>query len=78
MQLYRADAEAARYYLDLFGVDHMTPYTGTNPVERRVTLVTTAFFDRYLLGQAGALATMATEGNASGAAALVSGGTPPP
>jgi dienelactone hydrolase len=78
LQLYRADTEPARYYLDLFGVDHMTPYTGTNPVERRVARVTTAFFDRYLLGQAGALATMAMEGNASGAAALVSGGTPPP
>jgi fermentation-respiration switch protein FrsA (DUF1100 family) len=78
LQLYRADAEPARYYLDLFGVDHMTPYTGTNPVEQRVALVTTAFFDRYLVGQAGALATMAREGNASGVAALVSGGTPPP
>jgi len=78
LQLYRADAEPARYYLDLFGVDHMTPYTGTNPVEQRVARVTTAFFDRYLLGQAGALAAMSAEGNASGTAALVSGGAPPP
>ena len=78
LQLYRADQEQARYYLDLFGMDHMTPYTGVNPVERRVARVTVAFFDRYLLGQARALATMTTEGNASGAAALVSGGVSPP
>ena len=78
VQLYRADAERARYYLDLFGVDHMTPYTGTNPVEQRVARVTLAFFDRYLLGQAAALATMTREGNASGVAALVSGGAPVP
>lgn len=77
-QLYRADQERARYYLDLFGVDHMTPYTGTNPVERLVARVTLAFFNRYVLGQAAALAAMTREGNVSGAAALVSGGTPPP
>ena len=78
LQLYRADREQARYYLDLFAMDHMTPYTGVNPVERRVARVTVAFFDRYLLGQAGALATMSREGNAGGAAALVSGGVSPP
>jgi dienelactone hydrolase len=77
LQLYRTDAEHARYYLDLFGVDHMTPYTGTNPTEQLVARVTLAFYNRYLLGRAGALATMTREGNVSGAA-LVSGGTPPP
>ena len=78
MQLYSSDAERARYYLDLFGVDHMTPYTGTNPDERLVARVTVAFFNRYLLGRPAALATMTREGNVSGTAALVSGGTPPP
>jgi fermentation-respiration switch protein FrsA (DUF1100 family) len=78
LQLYRADGARARYYLDLLGADHMTPYTGTNPVERLVARVTLAFFNRYLLGQAGAQATMTREGNVSGAAALVSGGEEPP
>ncbi len=77
-QLYEADQARARYYLDLVGADHMTPYTGANPVERLVARVTLAFFNRYVLGQAGALATMTREGNVSGAAALVSGGEPPP
>jgi dienelactone hydrolase len=78
LQLYRADQAKARYYLDLFGANHMIPYMGTNPVERLVARVTLAFFDRYVLGQAGALATMTQEGNVSGIAALVSGGQLPP
>ena len=78
MQLYRADEARARYYLDLLGADHLTPYTGANPVEQLVARVTLAFFDRYVLGQAGALATMTREGNVSGAAVLVSGAEPPP
>ena len=78
LQLYRADRATARYYLDLFGASHMVPYVGTNQVERLVARVTVAFFDRYVLGQAGALATMTREGNVSGTAALVSGGQLPP
>jgi Chlorophyllase enzyme len=78
LQLYRADQARARYYLDLFGMDHLTPYTGANPVERLVARVTLAFFNRYVLGQADALATMTREGNVSGVAVLVSGGEPPP
>jgi fermentation-respiration switch protein FrsA (DUF1100 family) len=78
MQLYTADKARARYYLDLFGATHMEPYAGTNPVERLVSRVTLAFFDRYVLGQAGAAAKMTRYGNVSGFAALVSGGQPPP
>ncbi len=78
LQLYRADQARARYYLDLFGANHMIPYMGTNPVERLVARVTLSFFDRYVLGQAGALAAMTREGNVSGIAALVSGGQLPP
>jgi dienelactone hydrolase len=78
LQLYRADQARARYYLDLFGANHMIPYMGTNPVERLVARVTLAFFDRYVLGQAGALAAMTREGNVSGIAALVSGEQLPP
>ncbi len=77
-QLYQADHAKHRYYLDLFGVTHMTPYAGTNRVERLVARVTLAFFDRYLLGQAGAAAAMQRYGNVSGTASLVSGGHLPP
>jgi dienelactone hydrolase len=77
LQLYRADQATARYYLDLFGANHMIPYMGTNPVERLVARVTLAFFDRYVLGQAGALAAMTKAGNVSGTAALVSAGQLP-
>jgi dienelactone hydrolase len=76
--LYEADHARARYYLDLLGADHMTPYTGANPVQRLVARVTLAFFNRYVLGQAGALATMTREGNVSGTAILVTGDEPPP
>ncbi len=78
LQLYRADGDSARYYLDLFGASHLFPYEGTNPVERLTARVTLAFFDRYLLGQPDALETMTRDGNVTGTAALVSGGQPPP
>jgi fermentation-respiration switch protein FrsA (DUF1100 family) len=73
VQLYRADKGGTRYYLDLFGADHLGPYVGDNPVERLAARVTLAFFDRYVLGQTSAQATMTRDGNVSGAAELVSG-----
>ena len=51
---------------------------GTGTVERMVARVTLAFFDRYVLGQPGALTAMTREGNVRGKAALVSGGRLPP
>jgi dienelactone hydrolase len=78
LQLYRADGAGTRYYLDLFGASHLIPYEGTNPVERLTARVTLAFFDRYVLGQPDALETMTRDGNVTGAAALASGGQPPP
>ena len=78
LQLYQADTVGLRYYLDLFGANHTGPYWGTNPVEQLVVRVTVAFLDRYVLGQAGALAVMARDGNVAGAAALVSDGRLPP
>ena len=78
LQLYRADANGVRYYLDLLGAGHLIPYQGTNPVERLTARVTLAFFDRYVLGQAGALQTMTRDGNVAGTAALISGGQTPP
>ena len=77
VQLYRADRTNPRYYLDLYGADHMVPYTGDNPVERLVARATLAFFGRYVLGHAGALATMAQAVDRSGIAALDSDGQLP-
>jgi dienelactone hydrolase len=77
-QLYRADSSRARYYLDLFGANHTVPYVGAGPVEQLVSRVTLAFFDRYVLGQASALAAMMREGNVQGSAVLASGEQPPP
>jgi dienelactone hydrolase len=77
-QLYRADSPGARYYLDLFGANHLVPYVGSSPVERLVARVTLAFFDRYVLGQASALATMTRDGNVRTKAALVTGDRLPP
>jgi dienelactone hydrolase len=77
-QLYGADAEHARYYLDLFGADHTVPYWGTNKVERLVVRVTLAFFDRYVLDQASAATAMTRDGNVNGVAALVANGRPVP
>jgi fermentation-respiration switch protein FrsA (DUF1100 family) len=79
VQLYRADRTSPRYYLDLYGADHMVPYTGDNPVERLVARITLAFFDRYVLGHASALTTMRQDARDSGGlAALGSGGQLPP
>jgi len=79
VQLYRADRSSHRYYLDLYGADHMVPYTGDNPVERLVARITLAFFDRYVLGQAGAVTMMTrAAGGSGGLAALGSGGELPP
>jgi dienelactone hydrolase len=78
VQMYAADQARARYYLDLFGATHTEPYWGTNRVEQIVAGVTLAFFNRYVLGETPALATMTRDGNIRGAAALVSGGRLPP
>ena len=59
-----------RYYLDLFGATHMEPYSGTNPAERLVALVTVDFFDRYVLGQNDATAKMTHEVTGSGTASF--------
>jgi hypothetical protein len=74
MQLYHADRAGPRYYLDLPGAGHMVPYSGDDPVERLVARITLAFFDRYVLGDAGAATIMTRLGNSSGIAALSSGG----
>ena len=74
VQLYGTDGAGTRYYLNLLGASHLTPYEGANPVEAVVGRVTLAFFDRYVLGQTGAEAVITQAGNVGGTASLVSGG----
>jgi dienelactone hydrolase len=73
VQLYTADRSSDRFYLDLLGADHTTPYWGSNPVERLVARETLAFFGHYVLAQPWALRVPAGSG-----AVLVSGGRLPP
>jgi predicted dienelactone hydrolase len=75
--LYRGDGARLRYYLNLLGASHLSPYEASNPAERAVSHVTLAFFNQYVLNQTGALAAMSQAGNVSGVAALVSGGHVP-
>lgn len=76
--MYRADPSRLRYYLDLIGASHTSPYWGTNPAERIVVRVTLAFFDRFVLGQDAAGPAIKRYGNVRGLAILASGRQPPP
>ncbi len=78
LQLYHADTSGPRYYLDVFGAGHLTPYEGDTAQERLVARVTTQFLDRFVAGQHAARSAMARLANGSGQAALVSGGRLPP
>jgi hypothetical protein len=77
-QLYQADTTGPRYYLNVFGAGHLTPYEGDTAQERLVARVTTEFLDRFVAGQHGARTVMARLANQAGRAALVSGGRIPP
>jgi predicted dienelactone hydrolase len=77
-QLYTADTVGPRYYLDLFGANHMIPYAEDDSVERLVARVTLAFFARYVLGQPGALTAMSHDSDHPGISALYSGSQPAP
>ncbi|MGO9295000.1 MAG: alpha/beta hydrolase family protein [Streptosporangiaceae bacterium] len=78
LQLYQADTTGIRYYLDVFGASHLTPYEGSNPQERLVAGVTVAFLNRYVMGQQTARAAMSQRANVPGVAHLYSKGRPPP
>ena len=76
--MYQADPSPARFYLDLFGASHTGPYWGRNRYSTIVLAVTTAFFDRYLLGRRAAAAAMRRDGTVPGLAALDSSGRDAP
>ncbi len=78
MYMYQSDTTGTRFYLDLFGANHLTPYEGTSEPEPIVEQVTIDFFDRYLAGQNIAPGAMRRAARVQGLAALSSGGSLPP
>jgi len=77
MQLYRADTMGTRYYLELFGADHFTPYEGDSAPEPIVARVTIDFLDQYLAGQGNDVWAMRRAGRVPGVSQLASGGRLP-
>jgi dienelactone hydrolase len=78
IQMYRADTTGPRFYLDLFGAEHLPPYEGQGPAAPVAARVTVDFLDRYLAGGSGAAAAMRRDGHVAGVATLVSGSRMPP
>ena len=76
-QLYASDTAGVRFYLDLLGANHFTPYEGRRQPEPLVARVTVDFLDRYLAGQASGTSAMAADGNVAGVAVLGSRGRLP-
>jgi dienelactone hydrolase len=77
MQLYQADTTGIRYYLSLYGAQHLAPYEGDQPPEPIVTQVTIAFLDQYLAGSGDETGAMDSAGKVPGVAHLVTGGATP-
>jgi dienelactone hydrolase len=77
VQLYKADKTGIRYYLQLFGANHLIPYEGHGAPESIVARVTLAFLDRYVAGQQGSIAAMRQAGRVWGAAELLTAGEMP-
>jgi dienelactone hydrolase len=77
MQLYQADSTGLRYYLNLYGAQHLAPYEGDQPPEPIVAQVTIDFLDEYLSGSGDENSAMDSAGTVPGVAHLVSGGAQP-
>ena len=76
LQLYQADQRGTRYYLQLSGADHFTPYEGDSAPEPIVARVTIDFLDHYLAGDE-MLQAMRRAGYVPGVSELVSAGQLP-
>ncbi len=77
MQLYQADTTGIRYYLELPGANHFTPYEGEQPPEPIVAQVTIDFLDQYLEGSGDESAAMESAGNVPNVAQLTTDGVLP-
>jgi dienelactone hydrolase len=63
-------APRPKFLVDLFGADHLGPYTGAQPFTGIVERVTIAFMDHYLKHGTRGLRRMRSSGNVGGVAAL--------
>lgn len=78
VQIYDA-APSPKYYLDLLGAPHESPYVESGTVvEEVVATVTTEFFDAELAGQTKAIGAMVAGGNMTGVTTMTVGGSAPP
>lgn len=77
LQLYEADSTGVRYYLQLDGAEHLTPYEGDSTPEPIVARVTIAFLDHYLAGNGYSVGAMQHSADVAGVSELVSGGRLP-
>lgn len=75
-ELYQADRGGPRYYLELPGADHFSPYEGTGRPEPLVARVTVDFLDAYVAGLP-TRAAMEHAANVRGEATLITGGRLP-
>lgn len=73
VKLYDADSTGIRYYLNIFGADHLNPYEGNGVQEHLVARVTVAFLDRYLAGQRAAGADLLRHGDVPSVAQIFTG-----
>lgn len=67
---YFQAASTPKYLLQLFGAEHLSPYTVQEPQLRIVERVSVDFLNRYLKQRAGSLAAMGAAGNVPRVAAL--------
>jgi dienelactone hydrolase len=77
VQIYDG-APPPKWYLDLIGAPHLTPYVDADGYETVVANVTTDFFDAELAQQPEALRAMVAGGDLPGFAQLSDGTTAPP
>ena len=64
------NAASPKYYLDLLGAQHKTPYVSAGPDREIVSRVITEFLDGELAGQISALTTLTHDGNIAGRSRL--------
>jgi predicted dienelactone hydrolase len=77
LQMYAADHTGPRFYLQLTGAGHLTPYTGVSAPEPVVARVTIAFLDHYLASDLIAISAIRRAGDVARVSRLVSGGRLP-
>jgi predicted dienelactone hydrolase len=77
LEMYEAARTGLRFYLQLAGAGHLSPYMGGSAPEPIVAQVTIAFLDRYLAGGSMPIGAIRRAGDVPGVSVLVSDGRLP-